>query len=336
MNYQIVIPTYTPHFERSIIFIDYFERHCLDKEDVTLNFIVSDFEKDDFINRLKPYHHKVDIMIWTLKELVKEFFKEDINEQSLLDTIGKYNFQCLKKFLGVYKFGNPYSLLIDAETLIIRDFRMKALFDNHFNKDKHIFYTNNDYGNFTGVHKQITEDCLDIIVEEKGLPYYFFEAYNWFFDKNIIEDLFGLIWKTHKKTIFDILTKKYKIIFEAILYNLFIYHNNDKYKYKFIDINNELHKIMGEKEYKKYIMHKELPTAFEFHAKVMNSQYYSDVFKTFYTKNKLNFFKYGIIDKQQFSSYQLKFIEDTNEIIFLCTLWFVPQIKLESLNERLR
>ena len=336
MNYQIIIPTHTPHFERNIRFCESFKKYCIDKNRVTLNFIVSEYEKDNLARQLDLFIDEINIKIWSLKELVKDLFNEEIVEHDLLNRIGKYNFQCLKKFVGVYIFGNPYSLLMDAETLVVRNFKIKTLFDNHFNKDKHIFYTNNNYGNFTGVHKQVTEDCLRIIGEDTNLPFYFLEAYNWFFDKNILEDLFKTIWKTNNATIFDILTKKYKIIFETPLYNLYIYHNNDKYNYKFICINDELYKIMGEKNYKEYISKKELPTAFEFHAKIMTSQYYSDVFRVFYNKNKLNFFKYGILDQHQFSPYQIKFIENTKDIIFLCTLWYYPEQELRDLENKLK
>ena len=332
---QVVIPTHPPHFVYNVKFLEVFQKYCLDKESVTINFIISKDEVSYFHAIMASADFKLNIKIWNLKDLVKEIFNKDIDETQLLKQIGKYNFQCLKKFIGVYKFGNPYSLLIDAETLIIRNFKMQELFDNHFNRDKHIFYTRNDYGNFIGVQKQLTEDCLRILEEDTKLPFYFLEAYNWFFDKNIVQDLFNKIKEIHNCSIFEILTEKYKIIFETPLYNLFIYYNNDKYNYEFICINDELHKIMGEKEYEIYKSNKELPTVFEFHAKIMNTQYQVDIFKVFYNKYKLNFFKYGILQEKQFSPYQIKFIENTEAIIFLCTLWYVPEKELEELSKRI-
>ena len=332
---NLVIPTYRPHFNFNIKFLKSFYKHCLDRDDVTINFIISDSEKKQFFELIDPFLDIMHIKIHTLKDIVKELFNENINEETLLTKIGKHNLQSLKKIAGVYKLSNPYSLLFDAETLVIRDFKVQSLFDTYFNKNRCIYYTNNNYGNFTGIHKQITEDCLTILQQKSGLPFYFFETYNWFFEKTILDDLFTEIELKNNCNMFDILTGKYEVIFETILYNLFIYFNKEKYNYKFICINDELHKIMGIEEYNKYKAHKDLPTAFEFHTKVLNNEYYYNVFKVFYNKHKLNFFKYGILNESQFSPYQIKFIEDTKCIIFLCTLWYVPELELNKLSKRI-
>ena len=334
---QIVIPTHEPHFKRNAIFLEYFYKHCLDKENVEITFIVYEHEKDKFYKcieeaykeRINLYTDDLKIKVYTLKELVKEFFNEDINERQLKVKIGKFNMQCMKKLLGLYKVGNPYALLFDSETLVIRDFKLRDLFDRYFFKDKHIFYTDNT-DTFNAVLKQITEDCTEIIGEKKGLPYYFLEAYNWFFDKRILDDLFTYIEGKKNSNLFRLMTEKYKIIFETHLYYSFIYHNNDKYNYNFVCINNELEAIMGKEEFEKYRINKDLPTCFEFHMKVMNTPFMVATFNKFYEKWNLNFCKYGILNESQYSDYQKKFIEETSEIIFLCTLFCVPALSLKS------
>lgn len=320
---QIVIPTYEPHFIRSIEFLNSFNKHCKDKDRVTINFIVSDHEVSKFHSMTNKFSNILNIRIYILKHLVKLIFNKDINEISLLNTIGKYNFQSLKKLVGVYYIGNPYSLLMDAETLVVRDFFLKDLFNRFFNKEKHIFYTDNT-GNFNAFLKQITDDCLDILKYEEHIPYYFFETYNWFFDSNILKDLFTYIEGSFNSTIFDLLTEKYEVIFETILYNLFIYKNNDKYNYKFVCINNELEEILGKKEFEIYKSNPLLPTCFEFHAQVLNTELMVDCFYKFYTKWNLNFVKMGLQNEKQFSKYQVDFINKTQSIIFLCTLFYIP------------
>jgi len=331
---QVVIPTYTPHFPRVVKFLESLLEHCLDINTVQINFVVSDHEVGVFNDYIFKLSHKINIKIYSLKDLVKEIFNRDIDDAELLKKVGKYNFQSIKKFVGVYKVANPYAVLFDSEALAIRDFKMVDLFSDHFIKYRHIFYTEN-YNNekFTnGIFSTITNNCLELIGEDKGLPYYFFEVYNWFFDKNILDDLFTYIERFNKKSLFDLLCEKYDVVFEIVLYNLFIYYHNDKYKYNFICINKELEEIMGKEEYSKYCVHKDLHTPFEFHIKTITNQKYSDYFSEFYSKRNLSFCKFGILNEKHYSPYMKRFIESTDDIIFLCTLWHLPNIILEFKN----
>jgi len=333
---NIVTPTYSQHFKYNTLFLDSLIEHCEDKDEVIVNFIVSDFEKESLETLLEGHRKKLNIRVVALKDLVKEIFDDYIDDAQLLKDIGKYNFQSLKKLVGAYKFGTPYSLVMDAEALGIRNFKMKNLVDSYFSDKRNVFYTKNDYGNLADIQKKVIESGSKIIGQDPSTTLYFLEAYNWFLDKRILEDLFQEVYSLHDEDVLYVLTKKYEVVFDIVLYYLYIYYNNPKYKYKFVCINDELHKIMGEERYKEYISQKELHTAFEFHAKILNSRYYSKVFEKFYSMNKLNFFKYGILNQAQFSNHQIDFIENTKDIIFLCTLWHVPHKEIQELRERLK
>lgn len=329
---QIIIPSHIHHFPQVSRFIESLKKHCLDLEDVTINIIVSEHEKSAIISRFDN-----NVKVWSLKELVKDVFNRDIeDETSFLEKVGKYNFQCLKKFVGLYKAANPYALLFDSETLVIRDFKLRDLFDKYFNEERTIFYSDNtDNPHFNNsIYSTVTDNCSNILNTPTGLKRWYLETYNWYFSKDILHAIFTYIEGLYNLNLFDLMVNKFNPIFETPLYNQFIQYNNDKYDYNFVCINRKLEEIMGKDEYEKYKNTKDLPTIFEFHLRALSNDNIVKFFKEFYISRNLQFMKFGLRNEKDYTQYVKKFIEETENIIFLCTYFYLPDI--EILGEKLR
>ena len=95
---NIVIPTYNKHYNYNVNFLNSFNEFCLDKNKVTINFIVASNELDLFSGLVNQYRH-LNVRIVTLKELMfnvdGEYYNDD---QSFFNT--KYPLQSIKKLFA--------------------------------------------------------------------------------------------------------------------------------------------------------------------------------------------------------------------------------------------
>jgi len=95
---NIVIPTYSKHYQYNINFLTSFNKFCLDKDEVKINFIVNSNELDLFSGLVNQNTH-LNVRIITLKELMfnvdGEYYNDD---QSFFNT--KYPLQSIKKLFA--------------------------------------------------------------------------------------------------------------------------------------------------------------------------------------------------------------------------------------------
>lgn len=109
---DIVVPTYIGHLEYIRKFYDTFNLNCLDKNEVTINLIISEKDKEMFEKTISMYPNiKTKIVIFSA--LLEKYVGEKINEDFLLSEIGKFNYQSLKKLFGALETNNEYVCLFD-------------------------------------------------------------------------------------------------------------------------------------------------------------------------------------------------------------------------------
>lgn len=245
MKYTIIIPTYTGHLRQAELFLESFKKFCLDKESFEIKLIISKNEHDSFSPLIEKYGHTFNIAIVHLADILKLEEDVEVDESKLLATVGKFNFQSLKKIYGVKHFSAHTSLVLDSEALMIRKASLKKVFEEYQN-DKFIIHA-------SSFQEKIQNDVAHVSFEILGKPFqdiWFFEYYYWFFEKKYVDEMFAYIFQTTGKTLYENLLYK-KPIFEHNLYALYLYlfHADE---YLFIDANTLLGRYLDKTELAEY------------------------------------------------------------------------------------
>lgn len=225
---NIVVPTYKGHFTCMEKFLETFQMNCIDYDNVIINLIISDNENDMFTELVKKYD-KLHIKIHLMHELLIKYDTSDItsaieNDTMLLEKVGKFTFQSMKKLFGILESNCEYACLFDSECLFIRKFRIDEYIDG--NKDK-IYYCSKMIKNNAKKDRASDMQCytnaiLDIIDHN-----WYLELYLWILNKNILRD------------IYKYLLNKYQS-FLCITNELFIeYAYYEYYKKHQIELNNK-------------------------------------------------------------------------------------------------
>ena len=243
-KYAIVTPTFEPHFQYVDKFLKSCEKFILDKNNITIIFTISKNESLNFYKILKKYpniKHKVIFF----EDLLKHFDIE-LSPDELLLKYQKFSFQTLKKFYTMLWADYDYFLVLDSESMFVKETNIKKLFENFINAP---FITGSSLSErkelstfSTNVNKNIS--FLTGVSKSK----WFLENFIWFYDKKILKEMFKT-WGTPIEMVEKIANLNNQIriesgIFEIELYQEYIYQNLDKYGYKFNNANELLIKSL--------------------------------------------------------------------------------------------
>lgn len=228
--YYIVIPTYKKHFNYNLNFLESFDKFCIDKKKVIINFILTTYDIEEFNNYISKFNN-INIKLYTLSELVYNVvsIKIDDNPNNFLT---KYSLQSIKKLFAYTITNNNDYIVIDSENLCIKKFYMENIFKDL--KIKPIFYSKI----IKDIQIKVVEDCNNILNIQNNINFWFFLKSYWFFEYEIVNELIIYL-KNNSNNIFDLLQNK--IFFEYQLYSTFIFCNKSK-EFILIDekINNEI------------------------------------------------------------------------------------------------
>lgn len=240
----ILIPTFPPHFEYVRKLLSSIDTFNLDKEKTNVYLIFDNKQRvDDFgIILYKTIH----VILLSIEEITFKLFDFVIDANQLLNSIQKFAYQSFKKILGVryvtQLFDYLHVYVMDSEGMFIRPFSINGLIDNYLHT-KHIFYNPNK--RIDNIHCLHAKNFLKTHVQ---VPGWLLENYMWIYEKNIINDLFAKF--INIKCMNDIIQNfKVDLMIEFVYYH-FIYINNDKYNYTFIDVHTTLSNYLSEKETK--------------------------------------------------------------------------------------
>ena len=225
---NIVIPTYNKHYNYNVNFLNSFNEFCLDKNKVTINFIVASNELDLFSGLVNQYAH-LNVRIITLKELMFNVDGEYYNDnQSFFNT--KYPLQSIKKLFAYTCVDTDY-IVFDSENLCLKEFYFEDIFNDL--KNKPIIYSDKIHYD---LQRNVTSTCNDIFDLTENNKWFFLKSY-WFFERNHVESMITFLKEKYSKNITLFLNNK--IFFEYQLYCTFLLINNLK---EFVNIDTVIDK----------------------------------------------------------------------------------------------
>jgi hypothetical protein len=306
-NFCLIIPTYPPHFKYVNKLLCSIDKFKLDKDVTNIYLIIS---KNDYDNSLIGRYNTINIIVLFLEDIIFDIFtnlnksEENINSaKNLINYCDKFSFQSIKKILSV-KYAvsylkYDYVYVLDSEGLFIRPFSINSIF-NEYLKNKRIFY--NSKHRLTHKRSILSKDILNTNIH---VPGWLLENYLWIYEKKIIDDFFESIF-TNIFKVTDITNAVKEGTFIEIVYYHFIFINNNKYNYEFIDI----HELM-----KKYLNAEKFENITGKHYSIGEDirQYLSPEI----VENISNFYKdYNIINfKIRVNDININFIKNTKSII---------------------
>jgi len=325
-----VISTYPPHFHRVSKFLSSCYEHIKDLDKLDIILVVSSGE-EHLIRSVVEGYGKINFQIVTFSGLLKSFYGINVTEQEMFTNMcdpisgGKWSCQALKKLVGVIYSSNPYSLVIDSETLVIRDCNIEDIFLNFFNKSRTYFYTDNSmeksprfksYSN--GALYALSDNCNKILKKDT-IPFYFWEAGNWFFEKEKVEEMVKYIEGLQGTNIANVMLS-IKPIFEFSLYQFYLYHMH-RDQYTFVCVNDEIRSQVNDEAYFLHQRDRLIDTrlGFEETLTILDNDKMADCYHALFTKHNLNFLMFGI-SWNRCTPQHVRFIEETESIKFLCTL----------------
>lgn len=219
---NIVIPTYSKHYNYNVNFLNSFNEFCLDKNKVIINFIVSSDELESF-NQLVNKYENLNIKIRTLKELMYdvdgEFYNDD---QSFFNT--KYPLQSIKKLFAYTCVDTDY-IVFDSENLCLKEFYFEKIFNDL--KNKPIVFSDKIHYD---LQTEVITTCNNIFGLNENNKWFFLKSY-WFFELNHVKNLIKYLKLKLSQNV--TLFLKDKIFFEYQLYCTFLLLNDLK---EFINI----------------------------------------------------------------------------------------------------
>ena len=309
MEKCLVIPSYPPHFAYVQKLCTSLNKYNLDKEITNIYLIITHMPYEKYQCLLDEYE-SIKINILFLEDIIFEIFinfhksKENIHTANNLLGVkcnDRFSFQSIKKILGV-KYVTTilhYDLVyvLDSEGLFIRPFSLNSIFKDCCNK-KRIFFNSKQISDSFEFRNNL---CNEILKTKVPVPGWFLENYLWIYEKNIIDDLFKTIFQD-VSTVKDMANIIKQGTFIELVYYHYIYINNHKYKYEFIDTYETLRNYLPENSMikilnrKKYSLCEDIRHLFEIPNVLENiSKFYTDFhiinYKIYVNKLNLNFIK---------------------------------------------
>lgn len=254
MKYAIITPTFEPHFKYVEKYLESYKKFVQDKDDITIIFTISKNEADQFKIITDKYCNNINYETLYFEDILKHF-NIALTPDELLIKYKKFTFQTLKKFYTMLYSDADRFLVLDSESMWIRDTNMKELFEEYYNKP---FIASSSL-----VNRKTMSNFMRGVIDNTNLlletncERWFLENFVWFYDKNILKDLFNKFGSPIEMTerIYE-LRGRQRIesgIFEIELYQAFIYQNLEKYNYKHLDIDEILKNALSEELFKVYM-----------------------------------------------------------------------------------
>lgn len=257
MTYAVITPTYVKHFKNINPYLTSFQKYVADKEQIHLYFIISREEKNEFEKIIAPFQN-LNISVLIFEEVLNSFGIAQSPDE-LLEKFGRFTFQSLKKFYGVLYIPEEKSLVLDCESLWVRNTNMSELFEMFFAHPTIFGSRLNNEKRINPNFNQMVRN-IDYLLDKK-CPYWFLENYMWFYEKRILTDLcqqYGSPLQLAEKMLNapsrvpDNVHIRYGI-FEISLYQNFLYFNKDKYHYQFVDVVQKMEDYLSKKEKNLYL-----------------------------------------------------------------------------------
>lgn len=252
MKRAIITPTYEEHFKYVKNYLKSYEYYVKDKYKFDLVFIIENKDKKSFEEIIKQYK-KYNINVLIFDDLLK-FYDIQLTPEQILDKYKKYSYQTLKKFLSMDYLNYDQMLILDSESMFIRETSVNDLFDEFFSKPYIAISNLKDMYKIDFFKKAVIFNYNLIL--KNYIDIWFLETFSWFYDKNILNTMFEK-YGSPFKIINDIYNKtKDNYIeagcFEICLYQAYIFLNNKQFGYNIIDTYKLLKDNLTTIQFKQY------------------------------------------------------------------------------------
>lgn len=233
----IVTPTFEGHYEQFARLIDSVREYCRDPRLLTYVVVVERANVERFerlFGRNEPFAWRI---VTTEEALIQ--FGVDETPAAFLKRAGKFTFQTLKKFVGLYGARTRWSLVLDSETVFLNPFSVAELVEDYQSR-RYVFYSRTgprgaDWHGSTG-HTVL--QCCAAALSVKATDRWYMEYFHWFYETAKLRDMVD----NHLSSSFhaDVRTgMEERPYFELILYYMYLEKAHGG-EYHFIDIFDEL------------------------------------------------------------------------------------------------
>lgn len=253
MKYTIITPTYREHFKYVAQYLNSVAKYSLNSDNIIFVFIVEAQDVEGLKKITKAYEALVSIHILQFEDLLATY-NVDISPNHLLIEYGKYSYQTLKKLYAMLYLPCQKFLVLDSESMWIRQTDMERLFEDFFSDP--FIAGSRITPDKLGIIKKNVCQCTDYLLDFKS-DKWFLESFNWFYEKTILLDLINEL-----GTPIDLIKKAQvagklqgfePYVFEICLYQNYIYKNRQKYHYRILDVNQKCKDYLGQAGYKRYL-----------------------------------------------------------------------------------
>lgn len=253
MKSCVLTPTFSGHFQYLPHYLSSFEQLVDDKQNCIIIFIISQHENEALQNILRRYPNVPTQTVFFDDILQK--YNIPYTPDELLEKYEKFSFQALKKFYGMlYLEEYEHFLVLDTETIWLNPTNMEKLFKEFFSNPKIIYSNNKKRFRISASNAAVTRNINHILHSKEDK--WFVEQYLRFWDVNILKDIFKKCGSP-----IEIVQKLYRLeygrsmklgLFESVLYDQWIYENNNRYHYQLIDLDKECEKYLTPEVLKDY------------------------------------------------------------------------------------
>ena len=251
---NIITPTFAGHFQNVRIYLKSFLKYAKKESGWQIVFTISSDEESEFQEVIEPYQSQLPIKTLVFEDIL-ERFGVDITSRELLENYGKFSFQTLKKFYTMLFLEGRYFLVLDSESELIRPTSINEVFVKYFDSP-FISYSNLENWPKISPFVRAVVDNRNLVFSADN-THWFLENFVWFYDKKILTEMFdryGMpIDIMRKVALFQNSEVGRCGLFEIDLYQSYIYINNDKYKYRLVDVEAFL-KRLSQTERERYLI----------------------------------------------------------------------------------
>ncbi|WED78053.1 hypothetical protein [Aeromonas allosaccharophila] len=226
MKYTVLIPTFIGHIHQAKELISSIKRSG-EENNFSIKIVISIEEKEKF----DEYEFNKDCTYLYVENLIEKYIDTKISASELLNSVGKFKYQALKKILGVVYSGSDSVLILDSETHIVKN--LSEIFLSGI-EGTSVLYSSR---NWERIPLSLTTEVRDEVnsLLQQNSDKWFFESFNWVYDVESMKLLLGEIEKKYtKKWVF-----RSKPLFECQLYYQYIYSNRPlSVNYRFINVES--------------------------------------------------------------------------------------------------
>ena len=226
MKNCILIPTYEGHK----YFLNYFlySISVNTPKNISIYLIVSKDDYNIFVVMARNYVD-LNINVLILSDIMREIYKIYIDENFMLERLGKVTYQSMKKIYGViHLMNNNYDnvIVFDSECMIIKYIDINDYIDEYIKKKKnpYVIYSTCESSN-SHIHGIVLNNANSLI-GTKNKNIWLLEYYLWIYEKNIIYDFYKYIKNRYIfcENLYEIFSM-YSDIFIENVYFAFIYNS---------------------------------------------------------------------------------------------------------------